>query len=147
MQKICKAFVTFALGATPAYADVAPRNLPACTLYTVGGKEVCGYADLEDWKLVLEADAKLSFLDDQLKNEQEKGKKLTTQVDLLSGQLSTCSGSQDLLKSRVEVLTSSLVQLDKKYQALLTRSSPLPWILTGVTVAALGGVILGLSLD
>lgn len=147
MQKICRVFAAFALGATPAYADVAPRNLPACQLYEVGGREVCGYDDIEQWKLVLEADLRLSLLEDQLKNEQEKSKKLTTQVDLLSGQLSTCSSSQDLLQARVRVLTSSLTELDQKYQRAIAKSSPLPWLLTGAAVAFLGGMVLVLSLD
>jgi hypothetical protein len=106
---------------------------------------VCGYLNIEDWKLVLKADAELVHARVQLRNEGERIALLTLQLSELKGQVATYANSQSILVQRNGELTKQLLDLDLKYQqerVKPTWGSPLAWTIAGVSTSILAGVLI-----
>lgn len=133
---------------SPALADdvYEPQVVPACTKYTVPGVgTICGYANVEDWKAVLEVDAELVLRREQAKKEAARADALDLQVKSLQAQVQTYARTQVMLVERTEKLTVDLIALDKKYQNERVRpswGSPVAWTLAAVTTSLLAGMLL-----
>ena len=132
---------------TPALADdvYAPKVVPSCKVYKTTTGEVCGFLNIEDWKLVLKADAELVHSRIQLKNEGERAALLTLQLTELKGQVATYANSQSILVQQSVALTKQLLDLDLKYQqerVKPTWGSPLAWTIAGVSTSILAGVLI-----
>lgn len=128
-----------------------PQVVPACTKYTVPGVgTICGYANIEDWKAVLEADAELVLRREQAKKEAARADALDLQVKSLQDQVRTYAKTQVMLVGRTEKLTVDLVALDKKYQNERARSSwgsPVGWTLAAVSTSLLAGMLISQLTD
>lgn len=106
---------------------------------------ICGYAVLEDWKAVLEADAELVLRREQAKKEAARADALDLQVKSLQDQVRTYARTQVMLVERTEKLTLDLIALDKKYQNERVRpswGSPVAWTLAAVSTSLLAGMLL-----
>ena len=131
---------------TSARADepYEPKVIPKCSIYKVGGVDICGYS-FEEWKTVLEADAELVHVRVELKNEERRSASLALQVEALQDQVDVYAKSQALLVEREGKLTRDLISCDKRYQDERVKprlGSPVAWSLTTIAVAVLGGFIL-----
>jgi len=143
--------IAFVLGATPAFADpIEPKIVPKCSLVKAAdGSEVCAYT-LEEWKLVLKADAELFSNRTLLAKEKERTTSLTLQVNDLKSQVGVCLDSQKLLIERDNKLTQDLIDLDWKYQKERVKpkwGSPLAWSLAAVSTSILAGFLVKGWLD
>lgn len=155
MQRTSALSIAFVLGAmsSPAGADDAytPVNVPACKMYkTTAGKEVCGYENLEDWKRVLEADAELTHVRNQLKNEKALVDAVSKQRDLLISQVAKYMDSQLALTTHADKLTQDMIALDKKYQDERVKprwGSPVAWTIAAVSTSILAGFVISSALD
>lgn len=138
--------MTCLLGAIPAWADdYEPKTFPNCHIYLVNGKTVCGYADINDWKLVLKSDAELVFLRNKVRFMEEYQSNLEAQLRSSGRQLELASQQAILLAGETDRLTEELVALDKKYQDERVKprwGSWLAWSVAGVSTAALAGILL-----
>jgi hypothetical protein len=125
-------------------------NLPNCTVYKIDiGGQVCGFENIDDWKLVLKADADLTDARAKLKNEQAVEADLIKQRDLLNVQLAAYADSQSILIARHNKLTDDLIALDKKYQEERVKpqwGNPIAWTIAAVSTAVLLGVVLDKAL-
>lgn len=132
----------------PAAADepVRPANFPNCTKYQIAvGGLVCGYENIEDWKLVLRADAELTHVREQLKNEEVKDALLHVQLEQAVKEAAARSGAESILKTQNEKLTNDLIALDEKYQKERVKTvwgSPIAWGLAAVSTALLAGFVI-----
>ena len=151
MRLICALSIAFALGVTsiPAFADdtapYQPQVVPPCKVYKTTVGDVCGYLNIEDWKLVLKADAELVHLKIQLRNDGERAALLVLQLAELRKQVETYANSQSILVQRNSDLTKQLLDLDLKYQQERVRpswGSPLAWTIAGVSTSILAGVLI-----
>ena len=154
MRLICALLIAFALGvmSTPAFADdvYTPKVVPQCKVYKTAAGDVCGYLNIEDWKLVLKADAELVHDREQLKNEGERATALTLQLTELKGQVATYANSQSILVQQSVALTKQLLDLDLKYQQERVKpswGSPLAWTIAGVSTSILAGVLIASVLN
>ena len=130
---------------TPASADESyePKVIPKCSIYKVGGQEICGFT-FEEWKEVLRADAELVHVRNLLEKEKTRTELLREQIDAFKKQIEEYAKSQALLLERNEKLTADLISLDKKYQDERVKprlGSPVAWTITAVAVAVLGGYV------
>jgi len=137
---------------TPALADPVyqPQTLPACKVYKTAAGDVCGYLDIEDWKLVLGSDAELVHSRIQLKIDADLTATMNLQLTELKGQVSTYAGSQSILVQRNSDLTKQLLDLDLKYQqerVKPTWGSPVAWTIAGVSTSILAGVLIASLLN
>lgn len=117
---------------------------------TITGKDVCGYENLEDWKVVLVVDAELTTARNQLKNERERIEDLVRQRELLTGQIEKYADTQLVLTRRNEKLTQDLIALDKKYQDERVKprwGSPVAWTIAAVSTAVLAGFVINAAID
>lgn len=106
---------------------------------------ICGYASIDDWKVVLEADAELVLRREQAKKEAARADALDLQVRSLQAQVQTYARTQVVLVERTEKLTLDLIALDKKYQDERARpswGSPVAWTLAAVSTSLLAGMLL-----
>lgn len=138
--------LALAPGLVQADEAYVPRIVPQCTVYkTKLDLQVCGYSDVSDWKLVLEADSELFSLRERLKKKDEQLQNLTLQVTNLEGQVTAYVKSVDALKERNAALTKQLIDLDKDYQQERVKprwGDPLAWGIAGVSLSVLAGVLL-----
>lgn len=131
-----------------AQADEAysPRIVPQCTVYkTKLDLQVCGYSQVDDWKLVLDADSELFAAREELKKKQELADNLTLQITNLEGQTAAYAKGMNALESRNAALTKQLIDLDEKYQQELVKpqwGNPLAWGIAGVSLSVLAGFLL-----
>ena len=135
---------------TSARADepYEPKVIPKCSVYKVGGVDICGFT-FEEWKKVLEADAELIHVRTELKNEERRSASLALQVETLQDQVDVYAKSQVLLVEREAKLTKDLIECDRKYQNERVKprlGSPVAWTITTVAVAAFGGYLLSAKL-
>lgn len=134
---------TQALADDPPYT---PKNFSSCKVFkTSAGKEVCGFENIDDWKLILTADADLVYVREQLKNEQLRTINLSEQKTLLQAQVDAANANQKLLVEQNSKLTNDLIGLDKKYQderVKPTWGSPVAWTIAGVSTSVLVGFVL-----
>lgn len=134
--------------AEPAYL---PRIVPICHIYTLpSGDEVCGYADVDEWKEVLEADAELVALRAILIEEKDRARILSEQKLLLEEKIKLHLHTNDLLSKRKIALTDELIKLDEKYQNERVKprwGSPLAWGIASVSTAVLAGFLINSLLD
>lgn len=148
MRLIYALSIAFALGvtSTPVFADdpYQPQVVPPCKVYKTTAGDLCGYLNIEDWKLVLKADAELVHLRIQLRSEAERAALLTLQLTELKGQVATYANSQSILVQRNGDLTKQLLDLDLKYQqerVKPTWGSPIAWTIAAVSTSILAGVL------
>ena len=107
--------------------------------------EVCGYASLDDYKKVLEADSELFYNREELRLERLRTVDLTKQVGFLQGQVDVLTRTQAVLLEADRKLTNDLIVLDKKYQDERVKprwGTPVAWGVAGVSLAVLAGVLL-----
>jgi len=132
----------------PAFAhadEYTPFIIPPCTMYTVAGVgPVCGFADIEDWKRILRADAELVTAREQLKNHEAREANLIMQVRFLHDQVDLYAEQQKSLLAQTVKLTDDLIALDKKYQE--ERVKPrwggiVAWTAAAVSTSLLVGVL------
>jgi hypothetical protein len=150
MRLICALSIAFAIGATSAaQADepkYVPRLVPPCKIYVVPKVgEVCGYADIEDWKTVLRIDAELVHSRTFLEQAKRHAENLASQIQTLQGQVHAYGESIKILTERNAKLTADLIALDRKYQdeRVTPRwGSPVAWAIAAVSTAVLGGFLL-----
>jgi hypothetical protein len=110
-----------------------------------GVGQMCGYTDLEDWKLVLKADAELVSKRALLAKEKERTANLALQVGTLAGQVGKCAGNQEVLTERNSKLTQDLIKKDKLYQNERVKprwGSPVAWTIAGLSTSVLAGIML-----
>jgi len=147
MRLIYALSIVFALGVTSAHADgYTPQAVPPCTLFQTPAGEVCGYLNIEDWKLVLKADAELVHLRVRVKNDSDRAVVLDLQIAEMHRQNSIYAGSQTILLERNTTLSKQLLDLDLKYQQERVKpawGSTLAWSVAGVSLAMLVCVIVG----
>lgn len=127
-----------------------PAVVPQCKMYSTPEGEVCGYIDIEDWKTVLRADAELIHLRVAEAKEKERTSNLSSQVESLRKQIDAYADSQSKLLSRNELLTGELIKLDRSYQDERVKpriGAPVAWAVAGISLAALGGVLLAMVVD
>ncbi len=124
--------------------------MPACTKFVVRDVgTICGYADVADWKRVLEVDAELVHQRVVAKQAGERASNLALQVTSLQGQIVTYAKSQELLLARTEKLSVDLIALDKKYQDERVKprwGSALAWGVAAVASSLLAGVVIAKAL-
>lgn len=116
-------------------------------MYSVEGGTVCGYDDVEDWKLVLRSDAELVMLRGKVRVLEESETNLTLQVESLQEQVNLSQQQSAILSSENIRLTKELIALDKKYQEERVKpawGSTLSWSIAGISTAALLGAIITL---
>ena len=121
-----------------------PQVVPKCTVYKVGAIEICGYT-MEEWKLVLKADAELVSTRTLLAKEKQRSGNLELQVKDLREVARVYAESQAVLVGRVDKLTGDFIALDKKYQDERVKpriGSPVAWSITAAVAALAGGYIL-----
>ena len=107
--------------------------------------QVCGYSEVGDWKLVLDADSELFAAREGLKKKQELVDNLTLQITNLEGQTAAYVKGMNALESRNAALTKQLIDLDEKYQQELVKpqwGNPLAWGIAGVSLSVLAGFLL-----
>jgi hypothetical protein len=123
-----------------------PHYITPCTLYQVSGTgEICGWKDVDDYKLVLAVDDRAWFLGEELKEERAKSADLVLEVANLKDQVGLLEKSQDLLDQRNKELTKQLLDVDQKYQNEAAKSrlgNPIAWIVAGTSLSVLAGVLL-----
>lgn len=124
--------------------------MPPCTVYVVRDVgPVCGYAELDDWKLVLGADSELFIGRQQLKLEHDRNSHLTLEIKSLEGQVAEYDHTQLMLMAQLNKVTNELVALDRKYQHARVGngwSGSISWTLAGVSLSVLAGFILASQL-
>lgn len=132
--------------ATPAQAqDYEPKTLPQCHIYFIDGKSICGYADVEDWKLVLKSDAELVHLRNKVRFMEEFQSNQEGQLQSLNRQLDLSAEQAAVLGAENTQLTKDLIALDKKYQDERVKpqwGSTVAWSIAGISTAALAGILL-----
>jgi hypothetical protein len=128
-----------------------PRIVPSCKVYAVPGVgDVCGFAKLEDWKLVLDADSELYAKREGLRLERLRTADLTIQVESLEGQIKEYEGAQKVLIAGHDKLVADLLSLDEKYQNERVKprwGNPIAWSVAALSVAVLGGFLLSDVID
>ena len=138
------------LSSSSVSADPVPENFPPCRLYRLdSGLEICGFTDLEDWKLVLKVDRELTFLRLTAKIDEKRADNLSLQVATLEGQVAALEKSQVIFADRNEELTRQLIACDKSLQDERVKpawGSTLAWTFAGISTSVLVGVIAGLLL-
>lgn len=132
---------------SPALGDeTKPSNFPDCTKYSLpDGRTVCGYTNLEDWKIVLKADLELTAKKKALTLERERAAQQGLVVAGLKGQVEAFKRIVAEQSSRIETLTKDLLETDRKYQSERVKprwGNPLAWAAAAVATAALGGFVL-----
>jgi len=139
--------IVFVLGTTSAHADdvyVAKIAAP-CRLYTLAsGQQICGYADIEDWKKVLVVDLELSSLREKTRLQEEKIENLEAIKQLHLKELDALTKSQETLTKANEKLTKQLIELDRKYQDERVKprwGAPVAWSIAAVSTSILVGFI------
>lgn len=119
-------------------------------MYMADGQSICGYANIEDWKLVLKADAELVLLRSKVRILEQREQQLTVQIQALEDQLDLSARQAGFLGEENARITRELIILDKKYQDERVKprlGSPLAWSIAGVSTAALVGILLISAVD
>lgn len=132
--------LAFVLGMTSAAtADVHPQNLPDCVKYQVPGVgTVCGYADLEQWKAVLRADAELTHQRELAAAAAKEAAAEHARAEALADALVIREGADKYMRDRLEETRRHLEERDRLYQKERARPRWGTWISWGVAAIAVG---------
>jgi len=127
------------------YAGYKPRVVPECLVYkTKTGKEVCGYATIEEVRALYAADAELHGARAKLLNLDLKIKVQAEQVADLRLAVSEFRSAIEVIDARSAKLTKDLLETDLKYQKERVKprfGNALPWGVAGVASALLVGFV------
>lgn len=131
---------------TVARADdpYEPQVVPKCTVYQVAGGEICGYT-MDEWKVVLRADAELVSTRILLAKEKARANSLSYQVGDLRNALEVYAENQKLLVANMNKLTTDLIACDKDLQDERVKpriGSPVAWTIAAAVAVMFGGYLL-----
>lgn len=115
-----------------------------------GVGKVCGYTSIDDVKAIYDLDSEVFALRQLVKEGEQRSVDLQVKVDALAGQNARLRVALDVVQDRNKDLERRYLELDKKYQDEAAEprwGSPVAWTIAGLSLAALLGVVVGVSFD